>query len=276
MSAVLEQSFSGVSIASTTGLVLTVPTSIPVGSTLVIATNRGTIAGQSNGVSSIQVGANVAALQQAASARAATHDLAIHVIAVTEQISAGDLITITWTATATRKVAYAAVFSGLTGLVDAHSSQATGLGETSVGSQGSGTALSSTTTAAVTTESCVVVGATSLASTATATTSGTEIGEVRTAVGSADRGLTLQYLITDAPGARTISATNSASAGWAAGVITLPVSTEVPNPGGSLGYVIVGGQKKAVTSRSVIVGGQKKPVTSMSVIVGGQKKPLSR
>jgi hypothetical protein len=275
--ATLKGSNTAVSMTLSPGTIaITVPVDCAAGDVIVIGTNRGAATGNQQGVASI-TGAgtgNTGWVRGAHSTRSNTHDINIHILKVVNPIAAGTTLTITHNTANNRKTAILAVFSGTTGELDAHSNTAApGVADTNVGSQGSSATPSSTTTAAVTENNCLVVGVTSLAGTATATANtGEEIAEASTTAGSSDRGLMMQWLNANAAGTKTISATNTASAGWAAAVITIP-NVSAPTP--EYGSVIIGGAKKDVANMSVIIGGVKKTVTNVSVIVGGVKKPLT-
>lgn len=278
MPAALAQSFSAVgSYVSDSSFTVTVPNAIPVGSVLVLGTLRGANAG-TNGVASITgAGANTWKLHVAHSARANNHDVSLHVLPVTQAIAAGTVLTIALVAPSTRKVVIGAVFTGLTGVVDATSgANVPGDFSVNVGANGSGTAVTATT-GAVTVNNTLVVGINSLNGLADAACAGTEIREQHTAAGATERGLVMQYFAINAAGTKTASATLPASQVWTAAAIALPVTadtTGTPEPP-KLGQVVVGGSKKTVANMSVVVGGVKKSVTSVSVIVGGAKRPLA-
>lgn len=239
MTATLVQAFGVSSVVSSTSASVTVPSTIPVGALVIVASNRSVPASQTNGCS-VSSGSN-AFVRRAASARATTHDLSIHTCRVSQQIEAGSTITVTWLAPVNRKAIYVTVWAGV-GDPETSSPNATpGLAETHAGSNGSSTSMLTSATAPTTSADSLVVGAMSLAGTGTITATGgsTTAGSVRTSAGSADRGVSVQYQVDSSVGTKTQTATISASLGWAAALITLPVIEAEPEPSPFSGFTLI-------------------------------------
>lgn len=278
MTVAVDQTFEATGTTSDAILEVPVPDEVPVGAYLVLATNRSVLGSAANGVASISGagGDNVWELNAAHASRAGAHDLSLHVLEVVDAIPAASTLTVTWTSVSTRKAAAGAVLTGLdAGGSDQSSGGTPGAGNVSTGDQGNSATSIADTAGAVADPWSLSVAAHSLAGTATAAYSGTEIATARTTVGSTDRGVGLQIAELDAAGDRTLGATYSASAGWAAGILTFPITGDPPvDEGPTLPAVLVDGDEVEPDSAAVYLGGVEVEPTSIGVWIDGTEVPL--
>lgn len=267
MTTTLLDSWTELSTTNDNQLVITLDAAVPVGTKLILGTNKSVAT--ANGVTSIVDNKGHTWTKRAHTCRGGTHDMSLHDTVVSTALASGDTITITFAASNTRKTAILAAFSQATSINADSGNNAYGATATNVGPNGSSASVSASTTGAGV---GLVIGMLSRAGGAVLTpTVGTTIATVTTAAGTSDRGFTMTYLLDAASSVKTMTGTLAASQGWAA----IAASFDATLSGSVLpSDVIVGGAKKTVVGQSVIIGGAKKTIVGASVIVGGAKKPL--
>lgn len=230
----LRQSFEAISTANDAVLTVATVTDIPVGQVILLGTSKTSVTGSPLGVTSItDPSGNAWHLDDADAGRASTYDLAIHRCIVTTLIPAGSTITITFNHTSTRKAVVGSVWAGLLGTLDQTSGDFSGSdGGTSIGDNGSSALASTSTLGATTAANELVLSVISNGGTTVVTpgTGMTAIDDIKTTVGSSDRGLMLQYKIVSATGVQTATGNYSTSGGWAAAVATYPIDMGVAAP----------------------------------------------
>lgn len=267
MAATLVTSFTAQSSTGTVDtLTITVPSTIPVGSKVIISGTRAVLASSVGGGTVTDSGGNTWTLH-ARSNRATTND--IHVWSTTVTTAITGSIVVHWESTSSRRAAVVSVWTGVGAFLAGSGLSTTELGNVNLSANGSSTTPSATLSTAA---KGLVVGHSTIAGSATLTAQDTGIASTITAAGSSERGIGQQYRVTSTSAASSSAWTLSASQGWAAAVTAFEVlEDEEPEPVDATSYVIVGGIQKPITSMSVIVGGQKKTITSVSVIIGGNK-----
>lgn len=254
---------------------VTLTNAVSAGDILVVAHGKNAGTGNNVGMSSItNAGAgNTWSLNVAGSVRANSLEVGLSVLFVTNAISAGTTLGITYNSTGNRKTVVVAHCRGLSSPVNANSAAVTIQGgETSQNANGSGSFETVSTTGATTVADTVTFAAMSMTSQNSLTPTGgaTLINQIQSAVGSSDRGVSLQYLVNSTTGTKTSTATQGASGVWASANLVIPITISNLLPSD----VIVTGSKKAVVGGTVIVGGSKKTIASVKVIVGGVKKSV--
>lgn len=257
----LVQDFgSGSALEDQTSHQVTVPSAVPVGSTLIISAGiAGTVlasAQDTKGNVYIPVGAD----------RGVVHVLYSR---IDTALASGDTVTVNYDANATRSAVSVLHFSETlesTGAIPSDSGRVSG-NTISVGPTGAMNV------------GDLVIASVWLASAGrelTGTNGSTAATKYASSVATGNRAIVPAYKYVTAAGPQTVDGTLNSGAVWEAiGSGFKPYVEPEPPVEGAYGNVIVGGVKKPVESMSVIVGGVKKTVTSVSVIVGGVKKTLA-
>lgn len=261
---------------TTTGLALSsgAAPAVPLGDLVVVAALR-SVVGTPVGVNTlVDSDSNTYVVNRANSVRASASDLSLHYTKITNALEASDPLTITFRASSNRLLAAAAAFSGLTGDLDAASSNTVVDGATSVGFHGSANPVSASITVApgALVVAAVAMGAAGNTFTPTAAQNWIATPLMGTAFGSSERNVQLFWKISAAGGATPFGGNLGTSGTWVAAMMSFIPTPAAPGGGG--GSVVVGGAKKTVATRSVVVGGVKKPVVASWVVVGGVKKAL--
>lgn len=209
--------------ATITGLPAT-----PAGDHLIVGTLRQTLTGDTNGVAALDVDTNAEVVNEGHAARAATLDVGLHIIPISDAVEANDSLLVRWSTTGNGKKAASAVpAKGIANPTarNARSAFTLGLGETSTGSNGASTtpAGGDLTTAGAGEKLVVaVVGFGGLGTTISAhPTDWTPLGGI---VAVDNRNMQLYYR--HVTGAATVSIsgmTLSASVGWAIATVAWEV-----------------------------------------------------
>lgn len=223
----------GTALLTTTATSISVTTTaaIPVGDIIAVAVNRGTgTAGQVMGsaVASLSTGAVDSWTRNSAS-RAATADTALLTARVTTVIPAGSTVTVTTSTNNTNRAAMiVAGIHNLSSGVPAASSGDAAAGQSrdeNHGPNANGVSLIASTSAATTVAHTLILGAFGIGGTATYTNQApqTEVNQLRTSVGSADRGITLSYKVVSMTGVQSMTINSSPSSGITGVVVALPI-----------------------------------------------------
>lgn len=223
----------GSSILTTGSTTITVTTTaaIPVGDVIAVALNRGTAtAGQVMGSAVVSLsGGAVDSWTRASASRAMTHDTALMVARVTSAIASGTTVTITTSTNGTNRAA--AIVAGIHNLSSGAPNATSGDDaagqdrDTNHGPNANGTSISAPTDAVTTVPHTLVLGAFGIGGTSIYTQGAgqTEIGQGKTEVGSADRGVAFGYKVVHSTGIQTMTLNSSISGGMTGVVVALPI-----------------------------------------------------
>lgn len=254
MSATLLGSYLVTSVDATNTLIVTITSSIPAGSVIIVGLNRGASSASTCGINTLTTSAGAfGPLRRIADAcRASTHDLSILAVEVTTTIPSGSNLTATYyTPNAGKRGAVFSIWSNVTlpPIPDGTSGtfvDGVVTGTTSYGSNGSSTGPNTATAAVVAAGSHLEIFATSIGSTSTFTPAvgWTLIGDAHTTSGTSDRGVILFYRNETTPGGATVTAsgTLSASGGWATAIGTFAAAAGNTSPTVSLSASSASGQ----------------------------------
>lgn len=228
--------FQQIATDATVDLNLTPSAAVGIGTVLLIGTTRATQSGAQNGVNAITADTNTASVNICHAARASTLDTGGHHVVITDALeaTAGEVEIDFKSTIGNRKAAVGLPVTGIATAVHTASVGALGLGETSVGSNGSSTTISGgslTTTIA----NCLLVayvgfGATS--NTIASVPSGWTLrGSVGTTFGSSDRNIAILTREVSTAGTYSLAgATLSASAGWTVALAAYEITNPAPIP----------------------------------------------
>ena len=207
---------------------------IPVGTVLLCYWNTSITPGVTTGPSqsnplSVTAGAISVEGVDAAATRSSTHDSGVLRAVVTTEVPANSTFTYYMAEPRSRVNVILVKITGIDNVCEASSSKVTGGdGNVDVGPNGSSATPSASTQSATTTASSLVMyyGTVSGSRTTSVDSPLTEVGQIKTSVGSADRGLVVGWKEVTTTGVQTGGSTMSASSSWAAGISTYPISTE--------------------------------------------------
>jgi hypothetical protein len=241
--------------STTTTLEFVTTASIPAGSAVVIAADRVAVTANANGVQSVatSAGAFSTLRRMACSCRSSTHDLTLLALQVTTTIPSGSTITLTWSGSTNRYAGVLAVMSNVVvpPVEDATSGVAAfnAAGNISSGPNGSSTTGTAATTAAMPAGDHLVLAALTVQGTFTVTAGAgyTEIAQVKTAAGSSDRGLLLEYANSSSSGVKTATVTYDSSSAYAGVIATLPLTGGGGGPTGPVFKELISGSWVTLT-----------------------------
>lgn len=223
MAGSVDATYTNTATTSSASLTVTITGGAAIGKKLVVAAVRTDVSGNAQGVASISDSkGNTWTLHDAISRTLGTSEVSFHHCDVTTALAASDTVTITWNQSTNRRLAAVHVVSGLaSGGPDAHSNATIGSTTASYGSTGSSTTPSATT-GTTTTANGMTFGAVTASSGATSVAPGTgytELADLVTAAGSADRRLETEWAATTTTGTKSAGMTLGSSVVWAAAAV---------------------------------------------------------
>lgn len=242
------QSVNNSSTTGTTTLVMTLAFAVPIGQKLVLAAGRVDNAGSTIvGIQSIvDSKGNTWALNDATSTRANQGSITFAHSDVTTALATGDTITVTWSATTTKK--FMDVWS-VSGLAAGGAHATTGTAATANTNSGPNGASNAPTGSLTTTlASCLIFGATYAGPTAVPFTAGSGFtidSNVATTSGTSDKGWGTERQTATSAGAKTVNFAASASSAWTLAGVAF---ANVTQPNAAMKIRLAGGWTPATLS----------------------------